>query len=150
MSFLHRIKVRFDDVDYARILFFPKAFTYSQHAFEAFCEAELGTSLRALIDERKLGFPIVHTEADYQAPLRFGDECQVQLEVAKLSERSVTLRHQLWRDGTTLCATVSVVHAVVDLGPFKPCPLPADLRAAFERHLVSQVSLQQPRIEAER
>jgi YbgC/YbaW family acyl-CoA thioester hydrolase len=137
MSFLHRIPVRFDDVDYARILYYPRAFTFCQHAFEAFCEAELGASLRSLIDERRLGFPIVHTEADYSAPLQYGDECQVQLEVERLSERSVSFRYQLWRKGTTLCVRAKIVQAVVDLTTFQACPLPDDLRARLERHLIA-------------
>ena len=47
-------------------------------------------SYAALLTERKLGFPIVNSEAEFFAPLRLGDTARIVMDVIKLWKRSVT------------------------------------------------------------
>ena len=45
-----------------------------------------------LLDRDRIGFPAVHAEADYHAPLRFGDVATIALSVVKLGESSITMQ----------------------------------------------------------
>jgi len=121
--------VRFADVDHAGIVYYPRFFHYFHMAFEELFRARLGPRAYVdLLDKDRVGFPAVHAEADYHAPLRFGDTATIALAVAKLGATSITFRYRVRRDDV-LCTTGTVVCAVVDLAQFKPLPIPANIRA---------------------
>lgn len=136
MAFVQRLNVRFDDVDYARIVYYPRLFGYSHQVFEEFFRQEVKVPYAEMLTQRKVGFPTVHARADFLAPLRFGDVCRVELETAKLSQRSITCRYRLYLGETTqLCAELEVVTASVSMDTFKAVDVPEDVRAAFLRHV---------------
>jgi YbgC/YbaW family acyl-CoA thioester hydrolase len=133
--FVHRHRVRFDEVDAAGIVYFARFFTWCHDAMEAML-APLDGGYTALVTTRRLGLPAVHAEADYRAPLRFGDEVLVEASVERLGKSSVALRFDLVRSpGREPVAVVKHVVSLVDLGVLRARPLPDDVRAAFERHL---------------
>ena len=93
-----------------------------------------------LLDRDRVGFPAVHAEADYKAPLKFGDTALVELRVVRLGSSSITFAYQVRRapdaacDGAVggeavLCATGQVVCAVVDLSRFKATAVPPAIQA---------------------
>jgi YbgC/YbaW family acyl-CoA thioester hydrolase len=133
--FVHRHRVRFDEVDAAGIVYFARFFTWCHDAMEAML-APLDGGYTALVTARRLGLPAVHVEADYRAPLRFGDEVLVEASVERLGKSSVALRFDLVRSpGREPVAVLKHVVSLVDLGVLRARPLPDDVRAVFERHL---------------
>ena len=138
MAFTHRFPVRFEDVDYARIVYYPRLFQYSHWAFAAFFAAEVGISYSQLMIARKVGFPTVHALADFVSPLRFGDECRVVMRTARLGTRSITNLYSLHAgDAKKAAAELEIVTVSVELDSFQAVDLPDDIRAAFVRHLDS-------------
>ena len=127
------IPVRFGDVDHAGIVYYPQFFIYFHEAFEDFFN-DGGISYVRLLDELRLGFPTVHLETDYKAPLRYGDRLVLDLSVAHLGTSSVIIRYVGYRerDGV-LCVTCDLTSACVDMKTFKACPIPDDIRALFQR-----------------
>src|SRR5215472_13404739 len=71
-----RMKVRFQDVDAAGIVFYPKFFEYFHDAWVAYCDGR-GWELHQAIREKRFAAPLRHVEADYVRPLRFGDPFDV-------------------------------------------------------------------------
>lgn len=133
MAHTQTLLVRFEDVDYARVVFFPKLFEYCHRVFEDFFPAQLGVSFAQMIVQRKVGFPLVSSRADFRIPFRFGDECRIAMEVLRIGEASVTCRYRLFR-GDALAAEIETVVACVDVDAFRVRPLPDDVRRAFEAH----------------
>lgn len=133
--FEHPRPVRWSDVDAAGIVYFPRFFDYCHDAIEALFAALPGGYPR-LTMERHVGVPSVHLEADFKAPLRYGDTCLVRVHVAKLGRSSVAFRHVLVRarDGVE-CAEVRHVVAVSDLVAVRAIEMPADVRALLAGHL---------------
>src|SRR5438094_171983 len=116
MAYVHRIPVRFDDVDYARIIYFPRLFGYCHQAFEEFFAREANVPYAVMLRDRKLGFPSVHAEADFKHPLRFGDVCRVVMETLKVGTHSLTNRYRLYLGETeTLCAEARLVTVAVGM-----------------------------------
>lgn len=137
MAYTQRLKVRFDDVDYAQIVYFPRLFGYCHWVFEDFFANEVGVSYAEMLTKRGVAFPTVHTEADFRAPLRFGDPCRVVMDTVKLSSRSITNRYRLFLgESQKLCAKIEIVTVPIGLDDFKPRELPEDVRVAFLNHLV--------------
>ena len=131
------VPVRFDDVDHAGIVYYPRFFHYFHVAFEEFFRMRMGPGAYLdLISRRMIGFPAVHAECDYKAPLRFGDVCRVELAIEKLGERSIRFRYRAVREEgpsgpAALAAEGAVVCAVTDLANFRAVAVPEDLRHLF-------------------
>ncbi len=139
MAFINRVPVRFPDVDYARVLYFPRFFDYCHRTFEDLFQSE-GLPYAKLIQEQNLGFPTVHSEADFRAPLKFGDVARIELEVLTLGERSVTCRHRLFVEATgVLSAEVKIVSACIDIKAFRGTDIPEHLRQLFGRYLANSL-----------
>ncbi len=136
MAFTKKIPVRFDDVDFARVVYFPKLFGYCHQVFEDFFGEAVGIPYAQMLQKRKVGYPSVHAEADFKHPLRFGDVARISMETVKLSSKSITNRYQLFlNDSATLCAEVEIITVPIDMDTFKAKPVPEDVRMAFLNHL---------------
>src|SRR5438552_10317486 len=103
--------IRFDEVDPAGIVFFARYANFAHEAIETFF-AELDGGYPGLIVKRRIGLPIVHLEADFIAPLRYGDRLRVETSCTKLGKTSATLAHHV-KNGVTLATCAVVLHVVV-------------------------------------
>lgn len=131
--FRYRTPVRFADVDHAGIVYYPLFYHYFHLAFEEFFRDRMGPeSYSRLLDEERVGFPAVHTECDFKAPLRFGDTAVIDMSVARLGGKSVTFAYRVARerDGA-LAADGKVVCAVTNLETFRAVEVPEKLRELF-------------------
>jgi 4-hydroxybenzoyl-CoA thioesterase len=132
--FHHRRPIRFDDVDAAQIVFFPRYLDYCHEALDALINTMEGGRPR-LFNERRVGFPAVHVEMDCLSPLRYGDVLDIRVTVPKIGATSITLRYDLVRESDQqLCTTVLHVCVVSDVRTFTKIPIPDDVRALFASH----------------
>jgi YbgC/YbaW family acyl-CoA thioester hydrolase len=125
--------VRFDEVDAAGFVYFPRLVALAHEALERMLEDARPGGYAAWVVGDRLGLPCVHVAADFTAPLRFGDTLRVEASVVKFGGTSVTFDVRVRREDVA-CARLEYVVACADLdGPSKR-PLPDDLRALLERH----------------
>lgn len=134
---VHRVDVRFGDCDPAGIVYFPRFFHLFHEAMETWFPARLGLSYAGLIVGRKLGFPAVHSEADFKAPCALGEAITVELRVARLGRSSIGLEYVVRGADDDVRLTGATTCAVMDLDPASPgfrraVPIPDDLRARIE------------------
>ncbi|HYO91002.1 MAG TPA: thioesterase family protein [Pyrinomonadaceae bacterium] len=134
MPFTTRIKVRFGDADPAGLVYYPVIFHYFHIALEEFFGACCGIGYDRLIKEERLGFPTVRTEAEFFAPLVYGDEVDVELFVSKIGRSSAVFEYKAVRasDGT-LCASARNVHVAMNLDTRRATPIPDKYREAFQK-----------------
>lgn len=134
------VLVGWGQCDPAGIVYFPRFFEMFHDAMERWFSDVLLLPYAELIVGRKLGFPSVHTEADFVAPSAFGEKLAVELRVGGLGVKSIVFDYRVRvaadRDaaprvvGRTVCA-------VMDLDQQSPRfrrskEIPADLREAIE------------------
>ncbi len=124
------LEVPFHHVDAAGILFYARLFEWFHDVYVAFL-AEAGFPLAAQLRGGTAIAPLTHAEADYLAPLRFGDRVRVALVDADVSADRVRLG---WRvtGPAGPAATGVTVHVFVDPTTFRRTPMAGGLRAAFE------------------
>jgi YbgC/YbaW family acyl-CoA thioester hydrolase len=122
-----RHPVRFQDVDTAGTIFYPRVLEYFSDAYLSFL-GQGGDAIHERIANGSFRTPIVHAEADYLAPLRFGDTMTVEIVEAKVGERSFTLGFRVQRQDGAIAAVGQIVHVNIDPATLKPTPLPDDLR----------------------
>lgn len=127
--------VRFEEIDAAGIVFFAHYLNICHDAMEAAFDALPG-GYRGLITQRRIGFPAVHTESDFSAPLRYGDVVRVETQVARIGETSVTFAFTLVRTSDEkVAAKVTHTTVVCKLTTMEKIKVPDDLRALLSLHL---------------
>jgi 4-hydroxybenzoyl-CoA thioesterase len=133
MAFRTNIPVRFGDVDHAGIVYYPRFYIYFHEAFEDFFD-DAGMAYHQMINQHRVGFPTVHVETDFKAPLRYGDSLDIELSVPRISRRSATFKYVGYRhrDGQ-LCTTAAITTACINLDTFKSCEIPEPIRELFTR-----------------
>jgi 4-hydroxybenzoyl-CoA thioesterase len=129
--------VRFGDCDPAGIVYFPRFFDLFHQAMESWFPAELGFGYHEFVRGRQLGFPAVHSEADFQRPSRFGDVIAIHLSVTRLGASSIGFRYAIHGSEGEVRVRGASVCVCMDLDPSSPqhgrgVELPADLRARIE------------------
>lgn len=133
-----QVIVRFGDIDQAGIVYFPRFFNYCHMVYEDYLRTRV-IALHTLIGERRIGFPIVRVECDFKSPLRYGDICEVELQLLKLGGTSLTYRYRMFKTSTQqeriLCAEAKIITACMDMDTHAGTLIPPDVRALLSRDL---------------
>jgi YbgC/YbaW family acyl-CoA thioester hydrolase len=87
----HPIRVRWGDCDPAGIAYTAHFFDWFHQAMESWFDTVLQHPYADLILKQRVGFPTVHTEADFRLPCRLGEELVVELELGELGKSSFRL-----------------------------------------------------------
>ncbi len=124
--------VEFADTDMAGIVHFSNFFRMMEATEHAFFRS-LGFKIHGLEDGATIGWPRVNAACDYQRPLRFEEEVEVQLLVAEVRRRSI--RYQfIFRQPATGAeiarGSIAAVCAKVDrtTGKLVPVSIPEAVR----------------------
>lgn len=135
----HRVQVFWGHCDPAGIVYFPRFFDMFHEAMETWFSTCLAAPYDDVIVRRKIGFPSVHTEADFQKPTAFGETVVVELRLEHLGRSSMRLAYRITGEGgeEDVRGTGATVCAVMDLDPEserfrRSMPLPDDLRGAMQ------------------
>jgi acyl-CoA thioester hydrolase len=96
MAYQFKIRriVEFSDTDMAGIVHHAVYYRYMEAAEHAFFRS-LGLTVAPPKTPASVGWPRVHTEADFSAPLRFEDEVEIQLLVAQKKSKALTYAFRL-------------------------------------------------------
>ena len=81
-------RVEFADTDMAGIMHFANYFRFMEQTEHAFYRS-LGLSVHPRAKGNVIGWPRVHVECDYAAPLQFEDEVEIQLVVREKRSKSI-------------------------------------------------------------
>lgn len=131
-------KIRFDDVDGAGIVYYPRFFHLCHAAMEDFFDDVAPFSYPDLINKMRLGFPSVHIEADFKAPLMYGDVVIVTLTIMNIGKSSVRMRYEVRRKrDAVFCFEAEITTVMMDLDSKKAVPLGDDLRRVLESYLTT-------------
>jgi len=133
-AFETTFQVRFGHVDPAGIAYFPRIYDYLHDVFEELWEQHVGVRYYHLLLEQKTGFPLVHSEVDFKAPLRFGDRPIARVTCFKLGRSSLGLRYVVRLDDK-VCVEARMTTACVHTRKMTSQPIPDEFRSRFEELL---------------
>lgn len=132
MSVTINLPVRFGDCDPAGFVYYPVLFHYFHLGLEEFFAARCGLTYAALMAEHRLGFPTVHVETDFSAPLIYGNTFDLETQVTQIGTTSATFAYLISRaDDELECARSTQVQVCLNLDTRRAVPIPDWLRAAF-------------------
>lgn len=141
-GFSLELPVRFQDVDAAGIIFFARVLDYCHDGYVGFLSAA-GCPLHQTLAAREWIAPLVHAEADFIRPLRFGQRVVVHLVGARQRGSVYTIGYRLERPADVdpasgqqpgeAVAVGQTVHIVVDPQRFTRIATPEPLQAALKK-----------------
>ena len=121
-------RVRWGDVDAARIIFYGAYIRFFEYA-ETELFREVGLQYGVMFDELKIWLPRVHLEFDFKRAARLDDLLEVSVFVGHFGTKSMRLDFEVRRNGEEgLIATAHFVLAAVNQDTFETVPIPAALR----------------------
>lgn len=123
--------VLFQDIDAAGIVFFARLFDYCHDAFFAFLTAR-GLSMSKVMTDGVWGSPLAHAEADYAAPLRFGDHVRVEITSVDLGKTSMRVSSRVVESSGKIACSAILVHVFVNRATGRPCEVPDEARDALK------------------
>ncbi|MCC6915543.1 MAG: acyl-CoA thioesterase [Rhodospirillaceae bacterium] len=127
MAFTAQITVRFNHVDAAGIVFYPRYYEMLNEVVERWFDEGLGTSFRDLHLVQKVGMPARNIAVDFLKASRLGDVLTFDLQVRKVGRSSLSLKIGCSCNGERrLAADLTLV--CVSLSPLAAIPIPAALR----------------------
>ena len=93
-------RVEFAETDLAGIVHFSAFFRWMESTEHAFYRS-LGFSAHGRQEGHDIGWPRVHAECDYMAPLKFEDEVEIQLLVREKKQKSMKLEFNFYNQSTS-------------------------------------------------
>lgn len=131
MAFTAQITVRFNHVDAAGIVFYPRYYEMLNEVVERWFDEGLGESFRDLHLVQKIGMPARNIAVDFLKASRLGDVLTFDLEVRKIGRSSLSLKIVCSCQGEQRIAA-DLVLVCVSLSPLKASAIPPALRKRME------------------
>lgn len=120
--FMYTRRIHLKDTDMTGVIFFSHLFTIAGEAFESFLfEKEV------FIEKKQFFLPVVHAEADYEAPIKMGDLLSIELNLEKMGTSSFTLESKILNQRKEKVAMTKIVHVVIERASWTSMPIPKDL-----------------------
>lgn len=124
-------EVKFQEVDAAGTIYFPRVLEYFGDAYMGLLSSG-GLDVAGEIRRAEWFAPLAHAEADYLAPMRFGDRVRVEVVRTELGRSSALIGYRIRGAGDeTVRAVGQTAHVFVDGRSFKPIEIPAAARQAL-------------------
>jgi len=101
VRFTTRRRVEFADTDLSGIVHFTRFFVFMETAEHEF-RAARGTELHTEIDGRVIGWPRVSATCSYKKPAKYGDELDIEIDIERQGEKSLTFGFRFLRSGELL------------------------------------------------
>lgn len=133
MSFTHRHKVGFADVDPAGIVFYPRYFEMINATIEDWFRS-IGYGFDKMILQDGYGVPTATIQVDFKAPSRLDDLVELELQLVRLGRSSIGLQINIQCEGE-LRAVVQQTLVFIRMEGNKPVRIPDSLRAGIERSM---------------
>jgi 4-hydroxybenzoyl-CoA thioesterase len=131
--FSHRIPIRFTHTDPAGFVFFPRFFEMYQAVLEDWFTEFLGFRYADIIQQRRLGTPVVHIESRFLAPCKLGDYLDIEVSLRHLGNSSFRLCFSGTVAGELRLEAISSM-VMISLDDGRPRPIPSDIRASMEAY----------------
>lgn len=138
MTIVHEFRyyVGFDDVDAAQILYYPRYFHLCHVAFEDYFNQKGPVSYPSLIKERRFGFPAVHVDANFKAPIAYGETITIFVATKHIGTSSLATNYRFIGEGSEkFVATITTVYT--DLTLKKAFAIPEELRSFLSGEMVT-------------
>ncbi len=124
--FRFELRVYWEDTDAAGIVFYANYLKFFERARSEWLRSH-GHEQEALRRDAGIAFVVSETAVRYRRPARLDDVLSISVEVRHLGQASLEIGQQAWR-ADELLAEATIRIGCIELGTFRPCRIPNDIR----------------------
>ena len=131
MSVSHTLthRVQFSETDMAGVVHFSNYFKWMEEVEHSFFRS-IGLSVIQPQGDAHLSWPRVAASCDYLGPVRFEDEVELQLQLTRVGEKSISYEVRFLKAGNPVArGKITAVCVLVSDGGFTAIPIPEEIRA---------------------
>jgi YbgC/YbaW family acyl-CoA thioester hydrolase len=125
-------RVDYPMLDNANIAYYPRIYDLAHRFFEESWEKMCGISYPEMINQKRIGFPIVHIETDFVSPIRYGDSVTATIWISKVGIKSCTWKYEFHNQNGVLLWSSEQVTVCVNMDSMKSVEIPDYLRTGLE------------------
>jgi acyl-CoA thioester hydrolase len=125
------IRIYWEDTDAAGIVFYANYLKFFERARTEWLRG-FGFGQEALRRDAGVAFVVSETSLRYLKPARLDDVVDVSVDVVHFGQASLQLAQQA-RRGDELLVEGKIRIGCVELGTFRPCRIPNDIRMSIHR-----------------
>ena len=139
MPFSSSRRVDFPMVDLAKIMYYPRFWDLAHRFYEESWEYSCKRHYNEILSEEGIGFPLVHSVAEFHHPLCYGDTVNCEISVVNIGESSITWKYEFRNQFEVLCWSADQVTVCVEMDQIRSkIPVPDWMREALtEKMLVN-------------
>ena len=127
--------VEFSMIDMANVAYYPRIFDLAHKVFEEAWLLMCGVSYPTLINEQRVGFPVVSLNSTFHAPLRYGDTITACVGITSIGTTSLGWKYVFQnQSGETLWVSEQAT-VCVDMDTMEKQPIPEGLRQGLQQHM---------------
>ena len=130
-DFRATMRIYWEDTDAAGIVFYANYLKFFERARTEWLRS-LGFGQEALRTEAGIAFVVSETRLRYRRPARLDDVIDVSVAVAHLGQASLEIAQEA-RRADELLADGTIRIGCVELGTFRPCRIPNEIRLSIHR-----------------
>ena len=131
VAFRIAMRIYWEDTDAAGIVFYANYLKFFERARTEWLRS-LGFGQETLRRDAGIAFVVSDTSLRYRRPARLDDVIDVSVAVVHLGQASLEIAQEARRAGELL-ADGTIRIGCVELGTFRPCRIPNDIRLALPR-----------------
>ena len=130
-DFSATMRIYWEDTDAAGIVFYANYLKFFERARTEWLRS-VGFSQEALRTDAGIAFVVSETRLRYRRPARLDDVIDVSVAVVHVGQASLEIVQEARRAGELL-ADGTIRIGCVELGTFRPCRIPNDIRDCIHR-----------------
>jgi acyl-CoA thioester hydrolase len=131
VAFRVAMRIYWEDTDAAGIVFYANYLKFFERARTEWLRS-LGFGQESLRNGAGIAFVVSATALRYRRPARLDDVIDVSVAVVHLGQASLEIAQEARRAGELL-AEGTIRIGCVELGTFRPCRIPNDIRLSIHR-----------------
>ena len=131
VAFRVAMRIYWEDTDAAGIVFYANYLKFFERARTEWLRS-LGFGQEALRTDAGIAFVVSETRLRYRRPARLDDVIDVSVAVVHLGQASLEIAQEARRAGELL-ADGTIRIGCVELGTFRPCRIPNEIRLSLHR-----------------
>lgn len=120
-------RVDFPMVDMANVAYYPRIYDLAHRFFEEAWEDMCDVSYPTMVNEMRIGFPVVEITSKFHNPLRYGDIIQAKIWISKVGTKSVTWQYEFRNQNDILLWSSTQVTVCVSMDNMESLPIPESL-----------------------
>ena len=121
-------RVDFPMVDMANVAYYPRIYDLAHRFFEEAWEDICGLSYPTLVNDMRIGFPVVDISTKFHAPLRYGDTIHAKIWISKVGIKSATWEYEFRNQDEILLWESTQVTVCVSMDSMDSLEIPEELK----------------------